>query len=122
MKLSDLAELAKLKSDSPLEANNAQANNAKTNNTENKTAEQKTGYDGKPVTLTVALDTKGRKGKAVSCIRGFQSSPAELEQLAQTLKKLCGSGGSVGDNTIELQGNHVQRLKQKLAEWGYRVK
>jgi len=83
---------------------------------------KKTGYNGKPVVLTVVLDSKGRKGKTVTLVKGFQSSPAELDELAQKLKKSCGAGGTVGDNSIELQGNHIPTVTKRLRDLGYTVK
>ncbi|MBX7154836.1 MAG: translation initiation factor [Candidatus Kapaibacterium sp.] len=81
-----------------------------------------TGYNGKPVVLKVVLDSKGRKGKTVTLVKGFQSTPSELEDLAQKLKKQCGTGGGVGDNTIELQGNHIATVTKRLKDLGYTVK
>lgn len=82
----------------------------------------KTGYDGKPINLKVSLDSKARKGKTVTRIAGFQSRGAELEELATTLKKLCGSGGTVGDNCIDIQGDHREKVSKKLVELGYKTK
>jgi translation initiation factor 1 len=48
--------------------------------------------------------------------------PATLQSLATTFKKLCGSGGTVRDSTIEVQGDHRDRLETRLLELGYRVK
>ena len=87
-----------------------------------KASESKRGYDGKPLRLTVQIENKGRGGKTVTVIRGFQSRPKELEELAQTLKKKCGSGGTVGDNCIELQGDQRQAAERHLSEQGYEIK
>lgn len=84
--------------------------------------EQKKGYDGKPQILKVVLDSKKRRGKTVTVISGFQSKPSELEAIAQTLKKTCGTGGQVLDNTIEIQGDHRQKAIDKLKAMGYTVK
>ena len=83
--------------------------------------EQKKGYDGKPQILKVVLDSKKRRGKTVTVISGFQSKPSELEAIAQTLKKTCGTGGQVLDNTIEIQGDHRQKAIDKLKLMGYTV-
>ena len=67
-------------------------------------------------------DRKGRGGKTVTLITGVRGSPAALEELATTLKRLCGCGGGVQDGTIEIQGDHRERLAAKLVALGYKVK
>lgn len=86
------------------------------------TPQLKTGYNGKPQVLKVILDSKKRKGKTVTVISGFQSNPNELESIAQNLKKTCGTGGQVLDNTIEIQGDHRQKAIDKLKSMGFSVK
>jgi predicted translation initiation factor SUI1 len=81
----------------------------------------KTGYDGKAVTLTVKLDNKKRNGKTVTVISGFQSTPAELDELLKNMKKLCGAGGQLLDNTIEIQGDHRDKIVAKLESLHYKV-
>ncbi len=83
---------------------------------------QKKGYNGKPQILKVVLDSKKRRGKTVTVISGFQSNPNELESIAQTLKKTCGAGGQVLDNTIEIQGDHRQKAIDKLTQMGFTAK
>ena len=56
-------------------------------------------------TARVRRETKGRKGKGVMVISGLGLEPAELKKLASKLKKACGTGGSVVDETIEIQGD-----------------
>lgn len=67
-------------------------------------------------------DRKGRGGKTVTRITGVRGSSAELERLATTLKRFCGCGGGVKDGVIEIQGDLRERLADKLAELGYKVK
>jgi translation initiation factor 1 len=67
-------------------------------------------------------DRKGRGGKVVTIIAGVRANPSALDELATTLKRLCGSGGAVKDGVIEIQGDHRDRLTAKLAELGYKVK
>lgn len=67
-------------------------------------------------------ETKGRGGKAVTVVRGLPLAPAELKQLAKALKQRCGVGGAVKDDTIEIQGDQRQVLKQELEKRGYPVK
>lgn len=86
-----------------------------------KNSSQKLGYSGKTVTLKVALDSKRRKGKIVTLITGFESTPGELESLAQEMKRSCGAGGGVLDNAIEIQGDHIEKVKKFLSAKGYKV-
>jgi len=72
--------------------------------------------------IRIRVETKGRKGKGVSVIWGFELSQDELKALASTLKQHCGTGGSVKDWTIEIQGDHRAKLKTKLESLGYTVK
>jgi translation initiation factor 1 len=72
--------------------------------------------------VRVMRDRKGRGGKTVTVIDGVMGSEAELNVLAQRLKKLCGSGGTVKDGNIEIQGDHCEKVQAKLSEMGYKVK
>jgi translation initiation factor 1 len=72
--------------------------------------------------VRVMRDRKGRGGKTVTVIDGVMGSEAELTTLAQQLKKLCGSGGTVKDGNIEIQGDHCDKVMAKLTELGYKVK
>lgn len=72
--------------------------------------------------VRVMRDRKGRGGKTVTVIDGVMGSEAELTTLAQQLKKLCGSGGTVKDGNIEIQGDHCDKVQAKLLELGYKVK
>lgn len=72
--------------------------------------------------LRVQASRKGRKGKTVTVISGFQSKPETLTQLLKQLKTQCGSGGTVKDNTLEIQGDHAQKLLQLLTQLGYKAK
>jgi translation initiation factor 1 len=72
--------------------------------------------------VRVSRETKGRGGKAVSLVRGVPLDDAALALLAKELKSACGSGGTVQDGVIEVQGDHVATLLQKLAGRGWVVK
>lgn len=72
--------------------------------------------------LRVQASKAGRKGKIVTVITGFQSKPETLEKLVKQLKTQCGSGGTVKENTIEIQGDHKQKIVEILAKLGYKVK
>lgn len=72
--------------------------------------------------VRVAREVAGRGGKGVSVISGLPLSEAELEALATRLKKLCGAGGAVKDGSIEIQGDHRDRLVEELQKLGYDAK
>jgi translation initiation factor 1 len=67
-------------------------------------------------------ETKGRKGKGVTLVDGVPESADRLKALAKELKQLCGTGGSVKDGVIEIQGDHRDRIKPALEAKGYNVK
>jgi translation initiation factor 1 len=73
-------------------------------------------------TVRVGRQTKGRKGKGVTVVTGVPLGQAELEKLARDLKKRCGSGGTVRDGVIEIQGEHRDTLVEELGRRGYSVK
>lgn len=67
-------------------------------------------------------ERKHRGGKTVTVITGVPARNEELTALAQQLKKFCGTGGTVKDGVIEIQGDHCEKVQAKLSELGYRVK
>jgi translation initiation factor 1 len=69
--------------------------------------------------VRVSRVTQGRGGKAVSVISGLPLDQAALAALAKQLKQRCGSGGTVREGTIEIQGEHRDTLVAELAERGY---
>jgi translation initiation factor 1 len=72
--------------------------------------------------LRVQRETKGRGGKSVTLVRGLALDAAELAALGKQLKAACGSGGTVKDGLIEVQGDHVATLVAALEKRGYKVK
>lgn len=72
--------------------------------------------------LRVQATRKGRKGKTVTVITGFQAKPETLNSLLKQLKTQCGTGGTVKENEIEIQGDHTQKLVQILTALGYKAK
>ena len=72
--------------------------------------------------VRVGRETKGRKGAGVTVIIGVPLGGRELAALASGLKKRCGSGGTVRDGIIEIQGDHRDALLSELGRLGYRVK
>jgi translation initiation factor 1 len=73
-------------------------------------------------TLKVQVSRKGRGGKTVTVISGFQHKPDTLNTLAKQLKAQCGTGGTAKDNVIEIQGDHAQTLVELLVAKGYQAK
>ena len=69
--------------------------------------------------VRVARATQGRGGKAVSVITGLPLGDAQLAVLAAELKKRCGSGGTVREGVIEIQGEHRDTLVAELVKRGY---
>lgn len=72
--------------------------------------------------VRVRREVKGRGGKTVTTLRGFALNEKELLGLGADLKKRCGSGGTVKDGVIEIQGNHVDLLLDVLSRRGFDVK
>lgn len=72
--------------------------------------------------VRVGRETSGRKGKGVTVVRGVLLGSAELEQLGTKLKKRCGSGGTVKDGVIEIQGDHRDAIVAELTALGMKVK
>lgn len=72
--------------------------------------------------VRVFRETKGRNGKNVTVIRGLALNDAALMQLGKEIKTACGSGGTVKDGVIEVQGDHVLTLIAALQKRGYTVK
>ncbi|MEO8503438.1 MAG: translation initiation factor Sui1 [Acidobacteriota bacterium] len=72
--------------------------------------------------VRVGRETKGRAGKGVTVITGLPLRGAELETLASELKRRCGSGGTVKDGVVEIQGDHRDALLVELTGRGFSVK
>lgn len=67
------------------------------------------------------MEKKGRGGKTVTIVRGLVLSPDDLKALAKTLKEACGTGGTIKEDTIEIQGDQRTRLSAKLKSLGYKT-
>ena len=70
----------------------------------------------------VRLEKKGRGGKTVTTISGVPLGGAELKTLASELKRKCGSGGSIVDGVIEIQGDKADKVIAELEKAGYPAK
>jgi translation initiation factor 1 len=72
--------------------------------------------------VRVGRETKGRRGKGVTLVTGVPLARDGLSVLAKQLKQKCGSGGTVKDGVIEIQGDHRDMVLEELKRQGYRVK
>ena len=72
--------------------------------------------------LRIQATRSGRKGKTVTIVTGFQHKPETLTKLLKKLKSQCGGGGTVKDDSLEIQGDHKQKLLATLTELGYQAK
>lgn len=73
-------------------------------------------------TIYLHRESSGRGGKAVSLVKGLVLSEEDLKALAKKLKNDCGSGGTIKDGVIEIQGEHRQKISEILMKIGYKVK
>ena len=76
----------------------------------------------KPVTLKVGRETAGRRGKGVTTVFDLPLDEEAVRELAALLKQRCGTGGTVKDGRIEIQGDQRQLIVAELEKLGYRVK
>lgn len=72
--------------------------------------------------LRVVLDSKQRKGKTVTLIQGFVGNEDDLKELAKLLKNKCGTGGSVKDGEIIIQGEVKEKVLTILRDNHYKAK
>lgn len=72
--------------------------------------------------VRIQRETKGRAGKGVTVITGVPLNSDELEKLGKQLKQRCGTGGTVKNGAIEIQGDHRDLLLTELAKFGWVVK
>ena len=72
--------------------------------------------------IRVQREVKGRKGKTVTTVSGFEINADELKNLATQLKRHCGTGGSVKDGVIIIQGDHRDTLVNELKKRGFKAK
>jgi translation initiation factor 1 len=72
--------------------------------------------------VRIRMESKGRGGKSVSVISGLEMGEEELKKLAGELKRQCGTGGTVKEGVIEIQGDHRDTLVAALAKLGIRAK
>jgi translation initiation factor 1 len=70
----------------------------------------------------VARETKSRGGKSVTTVKGLALDPPALALLGKQLRTACGSGGTVKEGVIEVQGDHCERVIEALKKFGHRAK
>ena len=76
-------------------------------------------YDG---IIRIRREVKGYKGKTVTTVSAFQLADDELKNFASQLKRRCGTGGSVKDGVIIIQGDHRDTLIAELKNRGFKAK
>ncbi len=76
----------------------------------------------KPGPVRVGREVKGRAGKGVTTVSGLPLPVADIEALATRLKKRCGSGGTVREGVIEIQGEHRDTIVDELVKLGWQAK
>lgn len=72
--------------------------------------------------IRVKREVKGRKGKTVTTVSGFQENELELKRIAAELKNRCGTGGSAKEGIIIIQGDHREAVTAELTRQGFSVK
>ncbi|MES2246780.1 MAG: translation initiation factor Sui1 [Pseudomonadota bacterium] len=72
--------------------------------------------------VRVSHETKGRKGKGVTVVKGLPLDAAALAAMGKQLKAACGTGGTVKDGTVEIQGDHREVVIAALVKQGHTVK
>ena len=74
------------------------------------------------VVAKIRIEKAGRRGKTVTVVEGLPRNSAFLKDLAKELKRACGGGGSVGEERVEVQGDHRDRVRELLRAKGWVVK
>lgn len=72
--------------------------------------------------VRVSRETQGRKGKGVTVVSGLPLPEDGVKELGRKLKQLCGTGGTVKDGVIEIQGDHRDKILAELLKLGYQAK
>lgn len=126
-KLSSLADLAAAFGKEPITKNTNQTDTDEslvytTNSGRIKPQKQKKNITASDGFALVRRETKGRKGKGVVTISGLGLETSALKSLAKKLKKTCGTGGTVVNEVIEIQGDKRDEIKCVLEKEGFKVK
>lgn len=91
----------------------------KKNSPSDQRSEARRGHDGN--VLRIRVRTEKRRGKQVTIAWGFNSHPMELNRLLTLFKKTLGAGGQLADQSIEMQGDHVDRVIDILVRENYKA-
>lgn len=126
-KLSSLADLAAAFGKEPIKADNDKSDADEslvysTNAGRIKPKKQVSKITASDGFALVRRETKGRKGKGVVTITGLGLDAKALKELAKKLKKICGTGGTVVNEVIEIQGDKRDVIKGVLEKEGFKVK
>lgn len=126
-KLSSLADLAAAFGKAPVKSNSQRSDSDNDLVYSTKEGRIKQKNNERPITASdgfarVRRETKGRKGKGVVTITGLGLNAKALKDLAKKLKKICGTGGTVVDEVIEIQGDKRDEIKTVLEKEGFKVK
>ena len=73
-------------------------------------------------TVYLHRDSKGRGDKTVTLVKKLVLTEEDMKELSKKLKQVCGSGGTVKEDVIEIQGKHREKLAEALKKMGYKVK
>jgi translation initiation factor 1 len=74
------------------------------------------------ITARLRIAKAGRKGKTATMVEGLPRNATFLKDLAKELKRACGSGGTTGEDHVEIQGDHRDALRDVLRNKGWTVK
>jgi translation initiation factor 1 len=74
------------------------------------------------IVAKLRAEKKGRGGKTVTVVEGLPRNRAFLAALAQELKRVCGTGGAARESSVEIQGDHRDRLRALLGTKGWKLK
>jgi translation initiation factor 1 len=74
------------------------------------------------IAARLRIERAGRKGKTVTVVEGLPRNTVFLKALARGLKRSCGTGGTVIEDRIEIQGDHLEKLRELLRGKGWTVK
>ncbi|MFL0804583.1 MAG: stress response translation initiation inhibitor YciH [Agarilytica sp.] len=72
--------------------------------------------------IRVSRETKGRNGKGVTVVVGFDMTPEELKKFGKKLKQVCGTGGTAKEGRIEIQGDQREKIVEFLTQEGFTAK
>ena len=73
-------------------------------------------------TVYLHRDSKSRGGKVVTVLKNLQLNAEDMKALMKQLKQVCGTGGTIKENMIEIQGEHREKIAETLQKLGYRTK